>query len=111
MKNYAGSEFITQNLFENSRLPKHVLVWRKGAVETHQPCLQPAAWMRTPALPTKTYQNGCDDQRPVSQGVGDVGRPVFVAVRHVKAAVGVPDADLHRTKLVRACLSAAHWLG
>lgn len=49
------------------------------------------------------YQNGGDDERAVGQRVRDVGGPVLVAVRHVKATVGVPDPNLHRGERVRGC--------
>lgn len=50
------------------------------------------------------YQDGGDDERAVGQGVRDVGGAVLVAVRHVKATVGVPDPNLHTGERVRAAL-------
>lgn len=81
---------------------KNCVPWRKTALERraevakaaaespathHQQHLHPTARLVVSPLPSETYQNGGDDKRPVSQGIRDVGRPVLVAVRHVKATV------------------------
>lgn len=75
----------------------------------HQQCLHPPAQPVVPALPGQTYQNGGDDKRPVSQGICDVGRPVLVAVCHVKATVWVPNPNLHRREQVSGCLATEIW--
>lgn len=53
----------------------------------HQQCLRPIEWLMVPSPPSVTYQNGGDDKSPVSQGIRDVGRSVFVAICHVKATI------------------------
>lgn len=59
----------------------------ESPVTHHQQYLQPIERLMVPSPPRVTYQNGGDNKCPVSQGVCDVGRSVFVAVCHVKATV------------------------
>lgn len=41
---------------------------------THQQqCLHPTVQLMVPPLCSKTYQDGSDDKRPISQGICDVG--------------------------------------
>lgn len=113
--------YIQKFAWKQSILPKCVLVRKKAEVECRAevsqwlcspqyttPAMPATCTMsgETPVLPTKTYQNGRDNQCPVSQRVCDVGWSVLVAVRHVKATVGVPHADLRRREQVKVCPDA-----
>ena len=54
-----------------------------------------------------TYQNCGDDECSVGQWISDIIGPVFVAIRHVKPTVGVPNPNLYRTQYIRGCWLSA----